>query len=299
MQSSRLTPLVVALSAKSADTLDINIYDVIGAKLYSDGVRAKDVLAQVSASKSAKTINLRINSAGGDVFEGVAIYNTLAAHPARKTVTIDGIAASMASVIAMVGDEIIMPNNSLMMIHDPSAFAGGNAKDLRKTAEVLEKTRANLANIYAARTRQTLAKVLSMMTAETWMTADEAKALGFADRVTDSVKMVAMWDLSACFKTPPAVKSAFEALPPVLLRNLYLPENRWLIANFRNLAAQAIGEPWPEDETEQHAVVGRYLHAVSTGAGIKDELAMRKAERAREEMAKGGVPLMPPPPSAA
>jgi ATP-dependent Clp endopeptidase proteolytic subunit ClpP len=295
---SRITPLVVALASKGADELDIHIYDVIGAQLFSDGVRAKDVLAKVSAAKSEKTINIRINSAGGDVFEGTAIYNVLAAHPARKVVTIDGIAASMASVIAMVGDEIVMPDNALMMIHDPSAFVGGNASDMRKTAEVLDKSRTNLANIYAARTSQPLDKVLSMMSAETWMTANEAKALGFADKVTAAVKMVAMWDLSTCFKAPASVKAAFDALPPVLLRNLYLPENKWLIANFHHLAARALDTAWPDDEAAQHMLIGNYVQAVASGIGLKDELAARKAEKAREEMAKCGVPLMPPPSAA-
>jgi ATP-dependent Clp endopeptidase proteolytic subunit ClpP len=197
------TTMKMTCAVKTAgETLDVDIHDTIGGDFFSEGVTSKQVLEKVSKAEGVRKIQVRINSGGGDVFQGLAIYNTLAAHSARKIVTIDGLAASMASVIAMAGDEIHMPANAMMMVHNPRARSGGEAAELRRSADVLEKMRDNLANIYAARTGQSLATVVAQMEAETWMTAEEAKNLGYADFVTDARRLVAQWD-SGTFRRAP------------------------------------------------------------------------------------------------
>lgn len=203
----RKPSMIVALRKETPETLDLDIYDDIGGGFFSDGVTAKDVLAKVDGARDAKTINVRINSGGGDVWQGWAIYNTLNSHNARKVVSIDGIAASMASAIAMTGDEIIMPSNAMMMIHNPRGSAFGEEQDLRNRADLLAKVRQNLAEAYAARTGQPIANVIKAMASTTWMTADEAKTLGYATKVTPAKKIAAFWDLGHSEQVPEAVRA--------------------------------------------------------------------------------------------
>jgi ATP-dependent Clp endopeptidase proteolytic subunit ClpP len=129
-------------------------------------------------------INLHINSPGGDVFDGIAIFNALKHHGASITVHIDGLAASMASVIAMVGNPVIMPENTMMMIHKPWGFAGGDANDMRDYAELLDKVESVLIPAYAEKTGKSPDEIAAMLEDETWMDGKECVAMGFADQVT-------------------------------------------------------------------------------------------------------------------
>jgi ATP-dependent protease ClpP protease subunit len=121
-------------------------------------------------------------------------------------VTIDGIAASMASVIAMAGDEIVMPSNSMFMIHNPWGAVGGDSETLRTFGEALAKMRDQIAETYAARSGQPLEEILAMMSRETWLTAQEAVDMGFADRVEEPRKMVALVNTSKFLNTPVALR---------------------------------------------------------------------------------------------
>lgn len=134
-------------------------------------------------------INIYINSYGGSVFEGTAIYNQLKRHNGKKTVYVDGFACSIASVIAMAGDEIIMPSNALMMIHNPWMMTVGNAAELRKAAEDLEVIgKANrTAYLNKAGEKLTEEELAQMMDAETWLTAEDCVRLGLADKLSDKV----------------------------------------------------------------------------------------------------------------
>lgn len=176
---------------EDAETIDIDIYDVIG-DFWGEGVAAKDVLDKLKSAKNASTINVRINSGGGDAYDGLAIYNLLAQHKARVVVEIDGLAASAASLIAMAGDEIRMSEAALMMVHNPWSCAVGEAKDFREKAEQLDKLRDALANIYIRRTGLSRERVIELLDAETWMNADEAVELGFATDVTPAKQAAAM-----------------------------------------------------------------------------------------------------------
>lgn len=162
------------------ESADLYIYNDIG----MFGVRATDLIEQVN-TVGAKNLNVYINSYGGEVDEGVAIYNFLNRFVGQVNIHIDGIAASIASIIAMAGDKVIMPKSALMFVHNPWTIVAGNAGDLQKEAENLNKRRDALAGIYADKTGKDAAEIAALMDAETLMTADEAIALGFADALED------------------------------------------------------------------------------------------------------------------
>lgn len=167
------------------DPIEILLYGVIGYD--EDDCTAKFVRAQIANSEG--DIIVRINSGGGYVVEGLAIFNALdeARKAGRKvTVHIDGLAASMASVIAMVGEEIHIADNAMMMIHNPWDIAMGDAEALRRKADQLDKVRDQLVKIYADRTKLSVDAVTALMKAETWMDADEAVENGFATSKTES-----------------------------------------------------------------------------------------------------------------
>ena len=131
---------------------------------------------------TASVIHLRINSPGGAVFDGVAMFNGIKQHAARVIVHVDGLAASAASYVAMAGDEIIMSKGSYLMIHNAWAYVAGDAVDMRSTADMLEKINTTIATFYAEKTGKSIDEFLEMMAAETWFTGDEAVEIGLADR---------------------------------------------------------------------------------------------------------------------
>lgn len=168
----------------SADIADLFIYDEIG----SWGVTSSQFIKDLGDVK-AKNLNIRISSPGGDVFEGLAILNALRQHPAHKTVTVDGMAASAASFIAMAGDTIRMSPQSMMMVHDANAAAQGDARDMRALADLLDKTSDNIAAIYAQRTGRPADEWRQVMLEETWFTDQEAVDAGLADEITPAKKI--------------------------------------------------------------------------------------------------------------
>jgi ATP-dependent Clp protease protease subunit len=190
---------------------EIWLYDQIGASMWGDGISAKSFQRELSALGKVSTINLRINSPGGDVFDGTTIYNLLKSHPATIEVDIDGIAASIASVIAMCGDKIRIAANAMMMIHEPQGGAFGDASEMRRMAAVLEQVRGNLVNTYAMRTGQPVDKLNSWLADETWMTAESAVELGFADLITQEQQVTASVDLRRAYKHVPASLQASAA----------------------------------------------------------------------------------------
>lgn len=146
----------------------------------------------------AEVIHLRINSPGGSVFGARAMEAALRQHPARVVVHIDGLAASAATVVAMAGDEVLMGEGSMFMIHRAWTLAMGNEAELRDTAAMLAKVDATIARTYAARTGQSVDDIFDLMSAETWFDSSEAVANGFADRVEEPVKAAgAAWNLQA------------------------------------------------------------------------------------------------------
>lgn len=168
---------------------EVLIYENIGEGWFG-GISAKAFADEIKKLGNVKTINVRINSYGGSVFDGLAIYNTLKKHSAQVNVDIDGIAASIASIIAMAGDTINMAENGLMMIHDPWSVAMGTAEDLRAEADVMDKVRDSLLDTYMTRTSDR-DMISNMMSEETWLTAAEAADIGLVDNLTDQAKLAA------------------------------------------------------------------------------------------------------------
>lgn len=175
------------MQASADSEAEIYIYDEIGYW----GVTAKQFVANLKALGDITHIKLHINSPGGDVFDGIAIFNALKFHGAAITVYIDGLAASMASVIAMVGNPVIMPENTMLMIHKPWGFAGGDADDMRDYADLLDKVESVLIPAYAAKTGKSHDEIAAMLEDETWLTGEECLAQGFADQVTPSLQAMA------------------------------------------------------------------------------------------------------------
>lgn len=167
---------------------EILLYGVIGEAF--DKLDAATVTSTVRAATGP--LSVRINSPGGYVMEGLAIIEALRSYPFKVTIYVDGLAASMASAIAMVGAETIMAESALMMVHKPWDSSIGNADDLRRDAQKLDRVEAQLIGIYAKRTGLPERELSAMLAAETWLTPDEALAKGFVTSIAAPLKIAAM-----------------------------------------------------------------------------------------------------------
>jgi ATP-dependent Clp protease protease subunit len=165
--------------------------DISSSSWWGDEVTPKQFKEDLDALGDISELNIYINSGGGDVFAGQSIHSMLKRHSATKTVYIDGLAASIASVIAMAGDKIIMPRNAMMMIHKCWTLAIGNADDMRKMAEDMDKIDESIVAAYEQKTGKDAKKIKKMMEKETWMTAEDALADGFADEIEESKQLAA------------------------------------------------------------------------------------------------------------
>lgn len=195
--------------ASAPEEAEIFLYDEIG----GFGVNAKGFIDSVR-QMNPKKITLRINSPGGSVFDGLAIYNFLKERDV--TVQIDGLAASIASVIAMAGKEVKIAGNGFLMIHNPWGGAMGEAEDMRQTADLLDKIRDSLIWTYAEKTGKEHEKIKEWMENETWFSAQEAKEHGFVDSITDEIAFSA--SINRFAKIPEALKA--QNYPKNIMENL-------------------------------------------------------------------------------
>ena len=179
------------INSKASKVVDVYIFDEIG----MGGVNAQGFIEEIKSFKDSP-MNLHINCVGGDVFDGMAIYNIIKKRTAKTTVYIEGIAASMGSVIALAADNVVMAENSLFMIHNAWGGAMGEAKEMKKTAKLLDKISGEIADIYVKKTKLPYDKVKEMMDEETWLNAEEALELGFIDSISDAIKVAAKYDVS-------------------------------------------------------------------------------------------------------
>jgi ATP-dependent protease ClpP protease subunit len=184
---------------RNGDTASIYIYDVISADW---GVSALDVIDAINQAGDAQTLNIHINSPGGDVFEGRAIMAALSAYRGKTVAKIDSLCASAATSIALACNEIEMADGAFFMIHNASGMAWGDKTALRETANVLEKIEGAIVNDYTIRTGKDEQVIRDAMQAETWFTAQEALEYGFIDRIAEKSKAKNTWNLSA-FKNVP------------------------------------------------------------------------------------------------
>ncbi|ENC4009652.1 TPA: Clp protease ClpP [Escherichia coli] len=247
---------------------DIYIYDEIGFW----GVTAKQFISDLNALGDITHINLHINSPGGDVFEGIAIFNALKTHGASITVYVDGVAASMASVIAMVGNPVIMPENTFMMIHKPFGFTGGDAEDMRTYADLLDKVEAVLLPAYAQKTGKTTDEVAAMLADETWMSGAECLAHGFADQVTPAVKAM------ACIQSKRTEE--FKKMPESI-RNMITPP--------RNSATREPENKNTASQTQEQTTAQVATTATTTNAPSTDESSIRAQVLAEQKARVSGI----------
>lgn len=195
----------------------ISIHGDIGAS----GATAAAFEKRLKGLGETAAIELHINSPGGDLFQALAMFNMLDRHPARISVYVDGLAASAGSLVAMVGDEIIMPSNSMLMLHNPAGGVLGTSKDLVEMADVLDRLAGTMADIYARRSGLPRDRVLAIMDTETWYTAQEAVDVGFATRVEQPMAIAASFDVASRYRNPPpqlvqTVEALVEAYAPGL-----------------------------------------------------------------------------------
>lgn len=193
----------ISITAKGNDTAEILLYDQIGRDSWSgEGLTAKAFNEQLQSFGKVKNIHLRINSPGGSVYDGMAIYNTLKNHSAKVTATVDGIAASAASLIAMAADDLRMAKNGFLMIHEPHGVARGDSEEMRRMASLLETMTAQFVATYAERSKQSPEKIAELLKAETYLTATEAKELGFIDSIANDQAIAAKFDSQLFAKAP-------------------------------------------------------------------------------------------------
>ncbi len=198
MAKSRKGPSWFSVTNAQKGAASVSILGDIG----GFGITFQDFARAVNAVGPVRRLEISINSDGGDVYTGFAIYNFLQRLEARKIVRVEGLAASMASVVTMAGDEIIMPANAVLMIHNPVGTIQGEGEQIVQFGESVKAMRMNIANAYADRTLMNVNKILKMMDAQTWIGAEDALAMGFATQIEAPQKMAAIFDLSKFGNAP-------------------------------------------------------------------------------------------------
>lgn len=269
------------------DPVEILIYDQIGKDWWTgEGIEAKAFAEALKTIPKSREIKLRINSPGGNVWDGLAIHNLLVDRKDKIVTIIDGVAASIASVIALSGRELKMPRNALMMIHDPWGVVQGTAEDMENGAEMLRKHRDSIASVYEGKTHMDPEEIRRMMKEETWMTGDDAKAMKFADTVTDEVILQASFDFSKFHKLPEQLKAVL---------------NKQNEQNVKSISAARGGQP---ENKNQESLMNRAQiiallnkHGVEVDENATDEELLAELEnhlaeqKAKAEEKSGNVKL--------
>ena len=207
--------MALKIQAKSK-TAEIWLYGDIGESMWGDSISAKQFTEELKKAGAVSSILLHINSPGGSVFDGLAIYNQLKAHSAHVDVEIDGMALSIASIIALAGDTVKMAGNAFFMIHNPWTMAAGEAKDFREMADRLDMVRDNLLGTYYSKVSKNASReqIAALMDAETWFNVEDAHKIGFVDEVFNALDVAAKFDLS---------RYGFKNMPPVAKNKLAMP----------------------------------------------------------------------------
>jgi ATP-dependent Clp protease protease subunit len=239
------------IKAKDKNTADLLLYgEISDTKWFDDDITPKQLKEDLDKAGDIKQLNIYINSPGGNVFAGQAIHSILKRHPASKTAYIDGVAASIASVIALAADKVVMPKNTLFMIHKPWSFAMGNADDMLKAAEVLDRAESSILAVYKEKTGLDEAVIKEYMRAETWFTPQEAKDAGFVDEI-DEENLVAA-SITGREYTAGALKidvSQFKNFPTVRVKKVVEIENRPQTPSIKAVTADDIKNFLKEQET--------------------------------------------------
>jgi len=201
---------------KTETVAEVLLYGAIGEDMWGDSISAKaftDALKKVPSS--VKTIELRVNSPGGSVFDGMTIYERLKNHSAKVVAYVDGLAASIASIIIMAADEVVIGDGGMVMIHKPLSGLYGNSDDMERMIDILDKIESQMVGIYAKKTGLSRAEISAALSKETWYTADEAIEMGYADKLvasSESLQIAASAMAQNCpwLKNAPQMKSKNE-----------------------------------------------------------------------------------------
>lgn len=172
---------------------DINVYGPIGSAWDPEAMTAADFIRAL-AGAGGDEVTVHINSGGGDVFDANAMAEALRSYEGRSVASIEGLAASAASYFALTADEVVMNPSALVMVHNPSSAVFGEAEDMRKTADVLDKVKQTIVSQYARKTGMGEDEISGLMDEETWLTADEALGMGICDRLSDAEPVAACLD---------------------------------------------------------------------------------------------------------
>jgi ATP-dependent protease ClpP protease subunit len=212
----------LAKAEEGSPTPTLYLYDVLGVDVLG-GIAARQVVEDLAALGTAEALDVRVNSPGGDVFEGIAVYNALVRFPGKVTVHVDGLAASIASLVALAGDRTFVAENAMLMVHRPWTAVVGDAEDMRQQAAILDKAWTAMLATYArgtGRRAESLAQKVEGASGEWWMTAEEAIAAGFADAVEKPTKAAAVFGLARFRHVPErlAASAAEAAAPPAAVR---------------------------------------------------------------------------------
>lgn len=266
-------------------------------------ISAKQIADDIEAAGKVSRLRVRINSEGGDVFQGLAIYNILRDHSAKVEIYVDGMALSIASLIVMAGDTRIMAENAYLCVHDPvgSVYAG-DSDELRRMAELVDSLQDTLAETYAKRTGQTTSKILELMAAETWLTADKAVELGFADSAGESMKVAAHVDARKFLHVPKSL-IANQKEPIMAESDKTTPDatpKAPVVASFKDLEA---GLPGADSDfliaqmkaeatlpQAQSAWMAEQSKRLGTAKKEAEVLAKATAKKAEEDKAAAGKP---------
>ncbi|MBN9047452.1 MAG: Clp protease ClpP [Rhizobiales bacterium] len=224
---------------------ELVLYGFVGDNFWDEGFTAQDVLSALAEVGRDTDITVRINSAGGYAYEGIAIYNALSGHRGKVSVVVDAFAGSAASLIAMAGSERIMRAGSLMMIHDPASVTYGNADDHESTRAMLDKLGDLMADIYAEASGEDAATVRDDMRAEIWLTGEEAVERGFAT-ATEKAKAVAFsaFDYSVYANAPDRLKRMAQ-------------RNSWSFDHAANPARPAVRSTRQQEIHEEDTMTGK------------------------------------------
>ena len=270
------------IEAKAGRSTCIHIYDEIGVH----GITAKTFLEDLKKLKG-KDVTIHINSTGGDVFQGQAIYTALKNYTGKVTVKIEGLAASMATIIALAADRVEMTSNSLFMIHSPMSNVFGNKSQMRKQINALEKVETTMLSVYKAKTNISEDEIEQMMARETWLSAHEALELGFVDEVLGAVKVVARYDLSGYQnKTPEQILNTLNIDNPKNESTMSEDLKTWFVGQISDLKNMITGnaeEPQVKtEETVQEPTAETVAETVAEEVSVDDlkaQLESLTAER--------------------
>ena len=256
---------------------ELVLYGFVGENIWQEGFTDREVLEALAVVGRDADITVRLNSGGGYVDAGMAIYNALAAHKGRVRCEVDAIAASSASLIAMAADEVVMKAGSRMMIHDPSVITFGTEEEHRRSINYLGKTAEQMASIYAEHAGKKDSDVRAAMKAETWMTAEEAVAAGYADKADGAkAKAAASFDYRIYAHAPQA------------LHDLATTKN-WSITALRRKAfaptAQAASPPEPAASAASPGQTEESMTEKTTAAPSAEDLAKATSEATKKATA--------------